>query len=248
MKVTRYTLRRLIIETATALTDKEMDILDIGPSHPDFHRVARKAERAGHTGAGPGGSDKPLADWEYKDKAGAAWRAGAHEEFLKMIEKERGMAVIAEPMIAMGMDPTDDGYSGDVARYKQMLKCAMALSSHLDRIIKLEQDLIYREFEEGDSGEPSTNGAEHLYDRRKLYRKIMGWTEKDYPFDGFDPAISPKSCSRYDPAILKKVLEVQATNLRPMPAYTPDESEKELEDSGVTINESRWIKLAGIIL
>jgi hypothetical protein len=293
MKITRRKLRRIIKEvinernvailneSATELTDIEYDILDKGPSHPHYHRVARKAERLGATGAGPGTS-KELSDWSYKDKAGAAFRRGAHEEFLKMIEKERGMAVIAEPMIALGLDPSN---WGAVNNYKNMLKCAMGLASHLDRIIKLEQELIYKEYEQALSGERSAHdvtgdlqkkcyeppkdprnkfnyennsldcisyrmrksgklgetpyGAEHLYDRVKLYNKILGGAGS--------ARHKAKECAKYDPAILKKVLEVQADNLRPMPAYTPEESEKQLKDRGVTINESRWLKIAGVL-
>ena len=284
MKITKQQLKeiikeetQLVLKEAPDLTDEEYEILDIGPSHSHYHRVARKAERLGvnYAGAGTG-----KTDFEYKDKMSAYWRRGAYEEFLKQLETERGRAAIAEPMIALGLDPSD-GF--DRRKYKDMIGCLMGLQSHLDKIIEFEQDLLYKEYGEELSGERSAHdvrgelekrcfdmysddnprpghfeysagqytnnsldcmryrmrrggelgqsyyGAEHLYDRVKLYNKIMG--------GGWSGRYDAKKCAAYDPQMLKKLLDVQADALRPMPAYTPAESEKELEKRSISIHE-----------
>jgi hypothetical protein len=282
MKLTKSQLKQIIkeetqfvLKEAPELTDEEYEILDIGPSHPGYHRVARKANRLGISYAGPG-TDK--ADFTHKDKMSAQWRRGAYEEFLKQIETERGRGAIAEPMIALGMDPSDTAWNGDRRKYKDMIGCLMGLQSHLDKIIEFEQDLIYKEYGEELSGERSAHdvrgelekrcfeiypndagpgragtpvnnsldciryrgqragtgrqsyyGAEHLYDRVKLYNKIMGGAGGG--------RYGAEKCAAHDPQLLKKLVDVQADALRPMPAYTSAESEKELEKLNIGIDE-----------
>ena len=275
MKITKSKLKQIILEELqNTLTDEEYEILDIGPSHPQYNRVARKAERLGGTGAGPG-AGKRLSSYNRQDQSGAYYRRQSHEEFLKMIEKERGSAAIAEPMIALGMNPTD---YNDRRTYTYAYKCGLSLSSHLDKIIELEQDLIYKDLQNSLSGQRSDHdvtgrlekkcyaeassssqanykdnsleciqyrmrrdgklgqtpyGAEHLYDRKKLYDRIVGGgaLQRAGQLGGME-------CSKFDPAFLKKVLDVQADKLRPMPAYTPEESELELKNREVEINET----------
>ena len=277
MKITKRNLKKIIEEetqltlkeSINELTDDEYEILDVGPSHPSYHRVARKAERLGVSYAGPG-TGKARFTW--KDKMSAKWRRGAFEEFLKQIETERGRAAIAEPMIALGMDPSN---GSDRRKYKDMIGCLMGLQAHLDKIIDFEQDLIYKQYGDELSGERSAHdvtgklekrcmkvgpkygslddyldwttecttyrmrrrgtirqsyfGAEHLYDRVKLYNKIMGGAGSG--------RYSAQQCAVFDPALLKKLLGIQADALRPMPAYTPAESEKELDKLNISIDE-----------
>ncbi len=274
MKIKKSQLKQIILEEMqNILTDEEYEILDIGPSHPQYHRVVRKAERLGGSAAGPG-TGRKLSSYTRQDRDGAYFRREAHEQFLKMIEKERGAAAISEPMIALGMNPTD---SEDRRTYTGAYKCGLSLSSHLDKIIELEQDLIYKDLQNSLSGQRSDHdvtgrlekkcyseatstsqasykdnslecityrlrrdgklgqtpyGAEHLYDRKRLYDRIVGGGSLQQARE------LGKECSKFDPTFLKKVLEVQVDKLRPMPAYTPEESELQLKNREVEINET----------
>jgi len=172
-------------------------------------------------------------------------------------------------MIALGMDPND---SIDQLRYREALEAAIGLEAHLDDVIKLEKEIIFKQERDALSGErsahdvrgeledrcfdydealksytnnslecvsfrrrragklPSVGSSEHVYDRERLYKKIFG---------GWLGAARASRAAQFDPQFLKRVLDVTAKKLRPMPAYTPAESEAELQRLKVKIDESR---------
>ena len=258
---------QVIQESADELSDDELNALDTGPSHPQYHRAVRKAERLG--GGAVHGNGRDIRDWSLKDVIGARDRHQASKEFLQQIESERGRAAVAEPMIALGMDPNN---SIDRMKYKQALESAIGLESHLDDIIKLEKEMIFKQERDALSGKrsrldprgeledrcfkydeklnvylnnsldcvsyrmrrtgktPNYYRSEHVYDRVRLYKNIFG---------GHLGLHFAQQAAQFDPQFLKKVLDVTAKKLRPMPAYTPAESDAELKRLKVNIDEMR---------
>ena len=268
LRIIRKELSQIFLsEGAHELSDEELDILDTGPSHPHYHRVVRKSERLG--GGAVHGSGRSSRDWSLQDVMAATDRRHAATQLLKQIENERGRAAVAEPMIALGMNPND---GLDQLRYREALEAAIGLEAHLDDIIKLEKEIIFKQERDALSGErsahdvrgeledrcfdydealksyknnsfdcisyrrrrrgglPSVGSSEHVYDRERLYKKIFG---------GWLGAARASRAAQFDPQFLKRVLDVTAKKLRPMPAYTPAESEAELQRLKVKIDESR---------
>jgi hypothetical protein len=209
-------------ENYNQLSGHDYYILDIGPSHPHYHRVARKKERL---------KGEPSFNVNLASQAYIKMMADKYKR--QTLQGERGEAAISEPMIALGMDPSN---FIDTFNYKRALKCAMALQGNLDLIKKLERDA----FEQ----------AHHDKDNKKY-----GWDHESQKFLGLPPNRSkrnimmdmgiPGHCAELSSSFLEKILKVQADNLRPMPAYTPSESEAELQAAGVDVEnlmESRYRK------
>lgn len=260
-----------IYEALDKLSDEDLNAIDTGPSHPHYYRAVRKAERLG--GGAIHGNNRNIKSWSLEDVLGAKNRRLAAKEFLKQIETERGRAAIVEPMIALGMDPNDNQ---DYLKYKEALESAIGLESHLDDIIKLEKEMIFKQERDALSGKRSRydvrgdledrcfayddelkryknndadcvryrakrRGAlvgwersEHVYDRERLYEKIFG---------GFLGSSLAQKAAKFDPQFLKKVLDVTAKKLRPMPAYTPGESKAELDRLKINIDENKIKKI-----
>ena len=163
-----------------SLTDEELNILDIGPSHPHYHRVARKAERVG--GGLYAGAGSNRTNYSYSDVNSAMNRQRINRAFLDQIETERGRAAIAEPMIALGLDPSD---SSDRRKYKTMISCAMGLKGHLDKIIDMENDRIYSEYEDILSGDrdpfdPTGQLAKRCRERASTTSVTSGYKDNSF--------------------------------------------------------------------
>tara|TARA_Y100000593_G_scaffold48104_1_gene90940 strand:+ start:240 stop:1487 length:1248 start_codon:yes stop_codon:yes gene_type:complete len=271
MKISKSQLKAILKEEISAalyenyneMTDEDYEILDIGPSHSRYAAIARKAERLeGGLGAGPG-SSKTQYDW--RDAESSRQRLKISTNFIKQIETERGRAAIAEPMIALGMDPSD---TLDRGKYKDMLSCGMSLQGHLDKIIDREHKDIYSDLDSdrsahdwsGELGKrcgkydekngrytdmsmdcvsfrmrrggkigQTSYGSEHLYDRVRLYNKIMG--------GGGLGSAQARKCAAFDPTLLQKALKVQAEELESMPAY--HKGGKELKENKMKITRKQ---------
>jgi len=233
----------LMLSEGKSLTDEEEDILDIGPAHPHYHRVARKAKRLSGGYAGPGGN---WADKYTPEKGGirasnaAAYASLAQglsqRDSLNTMNYERGMAAIAEPMIALGMDPSN---YADEQKFGRMTQYARALDGHFDRMIAIEAkaiDALEKDFDTAGTHAPVRFGGKELSSTERKMHVIKVRTEMYSKF--IDGSAANEAAKYGSPSFYKKLSNIMA-KLRPMPAYTPGESEAELEKRGVKIKESK---------
>ena len=232
MKLTKSQLKQIVKEELIniieeALTPEEEEILDIGPSHPQYNRVARKARRSSGGYSGPG------ADWSRRGMRGSGQSSYAsmaqdmaRQSQIDVDRYERGKAAVDEPMIAMGLDPTD---GMDRFRFMDMTKCAKGLQGHLEKFLEMEKKAIERLL--------AAQGKEGH--REKGFERQI----RQIRMDMYELLLSSGAykCRDFSPALLLKLVDIQAS-LRPMPAYTPGEAEKELKDRNINIKHE-WKKV-----
>lgn len=246
------------------LSAEDLYILDVGPSHPHHQRVKRKAERLGPNYVGPT-SSRPNRELDHKDLSGALRQGRISDIQRQSNYRERGDAAVSEPMIALGLDPTD--YT-DKKYYKDLLSCAMSLKGVFDKLEKAEQRAMEYLLSDEYGGVPSMTDLDRQDDDRRnstnILKKYLPARFKAQQDQAWKKRLSDNAktakreimnsiagtgagikCQDMSVPMMKKVLQVQADNLRPMPAYTPSESEAELQGAGVDVEnlmESRYRK------